>query len=198
MVDSDKFPVSGKAVGKTSKTVLADSNFNRDKNKKFSIIDTVGFDDPKKNTSKYTIAELVATLKQRVDFINTFIIAVNGTNKRIDKSLLTTLNLFQKMFGEEFWNQAIIVFTYLSMDEKAVTKRKQINKMTDDEWANEYLRELQNEIPACGGKLKHLFLDSIYTKEDEEEGRFIKLELNFEKIDTVLIIKRIKTLFQRH
>ena len=140
-------------------------------------LDTVGYDDPNKNTSKYTIAELVATLKKRVDFINTFLIAVNGTNKRIDASLVHTLHLFQQMFGKGFWNQSILVFTHLPMDETAARKRKKANKMTDDEWAQAYLRELKNRIPECGENLNHLFLDSHYDKEiKEEEGRFIFIE----------------------
>ena len=90
----------------------------------FSLIDTIGFDDPKNDTDANIISELVMRLKNDCDYVNLFIIAVNRQNTRLDASLIGMIRIFERMFGKEFWKQCVLVFTRLSMDQKAVSKRR--------------------------------------------------------------------------
>ena len=69
----------------------------------FSLIDTIGFDDPSNDTDANIITELVFKLRDRCDHVNLFIIAVNGQNPRLDASLVGMIKIFEGMFGEEFW-----------------------------------------------------------------------------------------------
>ena len=63
------------------------------------LIDTIGFDDPRKDTDANIIAELVTKLKNNCDFVNMFAIAVNGQSPRLDGSLVAMIKILQEMFG---------------------------------------------------------------------------------------------------
>ena len=76
-----------------------------------SVIDTLGFDDPSKDHDAEIIAELVHKLHKGCDYVHLFVIAVNGQNPRLDGSLVAMTKIFEGMFGEEFWNQVVILFT---------------------------------------------------------------------------------------
>ena len=69
----------------------------------FSLIDTIGFDDPSNDTDANIISELVIRLKDFCDHVNLFIIAVNGHHDRLDSSLIGMLRIFEGMFSEGFW-----------------------------------------------------------------------------------------------
>ena len=76
--DANIFPVSSAAESCTQKTKFANVNFNGDPSFPISLIDTIGFDDPRKNEDAAIIAELVCKLKSSCNHINLFVIAVNG------------------------------------------------------------------------------------------------------------------------
>ena len=59
------------------------------------MIDTIGFDDPNKDTDADIIAELIDKLKNNCDYVNLIILAINGTNPRLDKSLISMIEVFQ-------------------------------------------------------------------------------------------------------
>ena len=106
-----------------SENVFADAFFNNNEERPVSVIDTMGFDDPNKNHDAEIIAELVDKLRNRCDFVNLFVIAVNGQNPRLDGSLVAMIKIFEGMFGEEFWNQVVILFTSMPMDRKSKSRR---------------------------------------------------------------------------
>ena len=68
-----------------------------------SVIDTIGFDDPSNDTDANIISELVLRLRDTCDYVNSFIIAVNGQHPRLDSSLIGMIRIFEGMFGEGFW-----------------------------------------------------------------------------------------------
>ena len=74
----------------------------------FSLIDTIGFDDPSNDTDANIISELVIRLKDFCDHVNLFIIAVNGQHPRLDSSLIGMIRIFEGMFGEGFWRYGIL------------------------------------------------------------------------------------------
>merc|ERR1712210_270664 len=168
--DADLFPVSAEAMSCTQRTVFCDAFFNKDKEWPFSLIDTIGFDDPDKDDDAGIIAELVLRLKHGCDFVNLFIIAVNGQNPRLDGSLLGMIKIFEGMFGQDFWKQVVVLFTRMPMDEKAKKKREKNSKQSDDELAQKYMAEVAKRFKH-GKQIDYVFLDSCFDKEDPEEKR---------------------------
>ena len=112
---------------------MAEKFFGGDESKRFNIIDTIGFDDPKNDTDAKIIADLVVKLKQKVDYINTFVIAVNGQNPRLDGALLSMIRILEGMFGEQMWKQTLVVFTRLPLNTMFVETRKMTNNNKDDD-----------------------------------------------------------------
>merc|ERR1711934_1117914 len=168
--DADLFPVSAEAMSCTQRTIFCDAFFNKDKEWPFSLIDTIGFDDPDKDDDAKIIAELVLRLKHGCDFVNLFIIAVNGQNPRLDGSLLGMIKIFEGMFGQDFWKQVVVLFTRMPMDEKAKKKREKNSKQSDDELAQKYMAEVAKRFKH-GKQIDYVFLDSCFDKEDPEEKR---------------------------
>ena len=164
------FPVSAKASTCTQETTFADAFFCGDTTKPLSIIDTIGFDDPTKDHDAQIIAELVLQLQKNCDYINTFVMAVNGQNPRLDGSLLQMIRIFEKMFTEKFWDQVVIVFTRLHMDPGSKQRRREESDGdTDDTIAKDYLAEVDKIFDGKGKRLNYLFIDSQYRKTDLDE-----------------------------
>merc|ERR1712051_984222 len=161
---------SAEAMSCTQGTVFCDAYFNKDKEWPFSLIDTIGFDDPDKDDDAKIIAELVLKLKNGCDHVNLFIIAVNGQNPRLDGSLLGMIKIFEGMFGQDFWKQVVVLFTRMPMDEKAKKKREKNSKQSDDELAQKYMAEVAKRFKH-GKQIDYVFLDSCFDKEDPEKKR---------------------------
>ena len=48
------------------------------------------------------------------------------------------MKLFEEMFGSEFWQHCILIFTKISMDSKEVQKRRKHRQMSDDDFAETF------------------------------------------------------------
>merc|ERR1712037_341791 len=168
--DADVFPVSAEAMSCTQRTFFCEANFNKNKEEPISLIDTIGFDDPDTDDDAKIIAELVLKLKNGCDFVNLFVIAVNGQNPRLDGSLVGMIKVFEGMFGQDFWKQVVVLFTRMPMDEKAKKKREKNSKQSDDELAQKYMVEVAKRFKN-GKQIDYVFLDSCFDKEDPEEKR---------------------------
>merc|ERR1712051_830456 len=168
--DADLFPVSAEAMSCTQRTFFCDAFFYNNKEEPFSLIDTIGFDDPDKDDDAGIISELVLRLKHGCDHVNLFIIAVNGQSPRLDGSLLGMIKIFEGMFGQDFWKQVVVLFTRMPMDEKAKKKREKNSKQSDDELAQKYMAEVAKRFKH-GKQIDYVFLDSCFDKEDPDEKR---------------------------
>ena len=146
-----------------------------------NLIDTMGFNDPKNNADLKIIIELVSALKNKTDYVNLFAITVNGQNPRLDESLVAMVDIFEQMFGGDFWKQCIIIFTSMSMDKTALKKRGK----PDDVFAKDYLREVEEEFPNSSSGLQHVFLDTKFLEDDKDEVEHFKD--NMDKLHKVLV-----------
>ena len=166
-----------------------------------NVIDTIGFDDPKNDTDVRIIAELVSKLKNNCDYVNLFGIAVNGQAPRIDGSLVAMIKIFEEMFGRAFWNQCVLLFTRVSMNEYAKKKRERLNKKSDNELATEYVGEVENMFPNGAGGLRYLFLDACYDEElpdevahfEESMGELYKMLDGAPKLATSRVNENVQT-----
>ena len=51
---------------------------------------------------------LFQTLRDQIKYINVFVIAFKQTDTRMTYALRSMISLFEKMFGDGFWNNAIL------------------------------------------------------------------------------------------
>ena len=160
----------GKVV--TTKTCSDTGHYLGDpSNPKVTIIDTPGFGDSNLETEEATIDDLVTFLRDHVKFIHAFVIVINGgVTLRLNRQMRTMLNLFTKMFGEEFWNNAILEFSHWDFNErKAETRLRDFPPKTETklkEEINKILRDklkLQKDLPA-------IFIDSHYDNDTIGSG----------------------------
>ena len=164
------FPVSESVDACTKKTTFGDFFYAGDLKRPVTIIDTPGFDDPTKNHDAVIISDLVETLAENFGGIHQILIAVNGTNPRLDGSMKAMIDIFQGMFTEKIWDHIGIVFTKLSMDRKQVKKREKQRKNHDQLFAEEYVAGLKKTFNYKGEKaLDTFFIDSHYENDDDNE-----------------------------
>ena len=163
--DSDVFRVSGGALSCTQEVRLHEGNLLGTNGQPITIIDTVGFNDPGKDQKSET-AYLIKTLKARLHHINLFAIVLDGTNPRIDQSQKEMLELFAAVFSESFWENVIIAFTKLSMDQKQIKLRCTKERGDDETWAQRYVADFKKQV---GKQLKHVFIDAKHDRADKEE-----------------------------
>ena len=93
--NDEAFPVSSAALSCTQNIRFDHINFNGNKECVMSLIDTIGFDDPNNDTDTKIITELVDRLQNGCDEVNLFLIAINGTEPRLDGSLLAMIKIFE-------------------------------------------------------------------------------------------------------
>ncbi|XP_023348693.1 uncharacterized protein LOC111717425 [Eurytemora carolleeae] len=170
--NADYFPTSSDPTSCTQETKFANVFLNGDKNKPVSLIDTIGFDDPTKDHDATIIAELAVKLNTRCDYVNLFVLAVNGQNPRLDGSLLTMIRILEGMFSKDFWNQIVLVFTRMPMSLRDKERREKINRKTDAQLAADFIKVVEEQFRDCSG-LRYLYMDATYEKyDDDEEAAF--------------------------
>merc|ERR1719242_2975647 len=135
---------------------------------RFTVIDTPGFGDRLIEEEK-TIESLVQTLRDEIKYINVFVIAFKQTDTRMTYALRSMISLFEKMFGDGFWNNAILEATFWSHGNHAAERRNQsVPKITEAWWAREFNRKLQQEF-SLKRDLQAVFIDTYYKEEDPKE-----------------------------
>ena len=78
--------------------------------------------------------------------------------------------IFEEMFGEQFWNQCVLLFTRITMNGADKKRRVKVTKKSDNERASEYAKEVEKRFPNSSGGLKYLFLDACYDEDIQEES----------------------------
>jgi len=133
-----------------------------------TIIDTPGFGDDIEN-EQITIDELIDVLKDEVKYVHVFVIAFNGESPRMTIALKSMISLFQKMFGNLFWENTIFEVTRWGFDERSVENRKDKGE-NEEKWQTEWndwfhqLFDISRSI-----NLKAVFIDTFYDKSDPNE-----------------------------
>ena len=192
--DREIFPVSAGAEGCTNVTQFANINFNGNKERPISLVDTVGLDEQSVEDNADVVAELVEKLRNACDFVNLFAVLVNGNDQRFDASTSNMLKTFETMFGVELWPRAVFVFTKLSMEKKVKEKREKKGG-SDDERAKKYLEKVESVFGAAKD-LKHIFVDAHFDEENEEERE--KFETSFEALYMSMVRGDLKGLPTRN
>jgi len=134
----------------------------------FTVIDTPGFGDQLVEEEK-TIDSLVRTLRDEIRYINVFVIAFKQTDTRMTYSLRSMISLFEKMFGDGFWDNAILEATFWSHGSQADRIRNEsIPAITEEFWTQEFNTKLRTEF-ALKRDLEAVFIDTYYKQDDQQE-----------------------------
>eukprot|EP00092_Neocalanus_flemingeri_P001416 GFUD01001512.1.p1 GENE.GFUD01001512.1~~GFUD01001512.1.p1 ORF type:complete len:393 (+),score=117.53 GFUD01001512.1:290-1468(+) len=142
---------------------LGDSNMQR-----FTVIDTPGFGDQLVEEEK-TIENLVTTLRDEIKYVHVFIIAFKQTDNRMTNSLRSMISLFEKMFGNKFWDNAILEATHWNHGTDAERIRQASQPpLTQKFWTDEFNRILKKEYN-LQRDLKSIFIDTYYHHESSHE-----------------------------
>ena len=133
-----------------------------------TVIDTPGFGDKNLEKEEETINGLVTELRDNIKFIHAFVIAFNGKEApRLTRALRTMLNLFSKMFGDDFWNNAIMEFTRWDFNKYAAEQRLRDDPpKTEIAWTKEYNEFLRKEI-GIPFDLQAVYIDSHYDNDTD-------------------------------
>ena len=135
-----------------------------------TIIDTPGFMDNDIEAEERTIDGLVGFLKNDIKYVHTFLIVFDGSQSiRLTKDLRSMLNLFTKMFGEDFWKNAVIGFSKWKFDKhtQQVRENQEIPKTTSS--FTEDANNIFKKRLGVKTRLQSVFIDSHYNTENEIE-----------------------------
>ena len=135
---------------------LGDSSGQR-----FTVIDTPGFGDDLLEDER-TIENLVTTLRDEIKYVHVFVIAFTQTDQRMTNALRSMLSLFEKMFGDKFWENAILEATHWNHGNESERIRMASNPpISKQYWSSEKNRILRKEYNV-ESELKSVFIDTFY------------------------------------
>ena len=141
---------------------------------KVTIIDTPGFGDVPEEDEK-TIKGLVGWLKNEIRFVDVFMIAIPKSENRLTNSMREMLELFQQMFGDEFWINTILVATMWSYDQRSIDRRE--NK-TEKWWVDSLNRDVFKKELQVNQELSAVFIDTFYNPDEALEVAKFKENTN--------------------
>jgi len=128
---------------------------------------------------QHTINELAKALKEEIKFIHVFLLAF-ANNVRWNAHVAEQFRLFEAMFGEELWDNAVLLGTQWPYHPEDERRRNQ-TAITEETRR----RELNNKLSLYGRKkdLKMVFIDSYYNvSSDHKEVQRDKFKENTERL----------------
>lgn len=141
-----------------------------------TVVDTPGF-GVNLEEEEATIDGLVDFLRNKIKFVDAFIIAFKQTDNRVTQSFKTMIKIVDGIFGEEFWENVIIEATHWSYSARDIEKR---GALTEEAWLNNTpKRTLKSTAPNID-ELKAVFIDTFYWDKDKNEIE--KFKENTEKL----------------
>jgi len=141
-----------------------------------TVVDTPGF-GVNLEEEEATIDGLVDFLRNKIKFVDAFIIAFKQTDNRVTQSFKTMIKIVDGIFGEEFWENVIIEATHWSYSARDIQKR---GALTEEAWLNNTpKRTLKSTAPNID-ELMAVFIDTFYWDKDKNEIE--KFNENTEKL----------------
>ncbi|CAB4060512.1 unnamed protein product [Lepeophtheirus salmonis] len=154
----------------TKKTCPDKGHFMGDlKNPKFTIIDTPGFGNNLIEEEK-TIESLVNVLKDEIKFIHAFVICFKQQDNRMTASLRSMLSLLQKMFGDHFWDNAILEATHWNFHASNEAIRQQNNPPITKKWWKDTFNDILRGEFKINRPLRAVFIDTFYDPKDPSQA----------------------------
>ena len=116
-----------------------------------------------------TIEKLIDVLKNEIQWIHAFVIVFKQTDNRRADSFISMISLFEKMFGDHFWNNAILEASFWSFETNHKARRLQSQPpITRDFWSKQYNKNLIEKFN-IQKPLQSVFIDSYVNKNNPIE-----------------------------
>lgn len=123
-----------------------------------TVVDTPGFGNTLQE-EEANIDQLVDFLKDDLRYVNTFILTFKESDKRVTLALQSMIKLLGRMFGDQFWDNALIAATHWGYDARkmAIRNSSGYSEQSWTEQINKLFRGLNPRPP-----LPSVFIDSFY------------------------------------
>eukprot|EP00092_Neocalanus_flemingeri_P013563 GFUD01014626.1.p1 GENE.GFUD01014626.1~~GFUD01014626.1.p1 ORF type:complete len:373 (+),score=85.09 GFUD01014626.1:55-1173(+) len=133
---------------------------------RFTVVDTPGFGEDIREENVH-VKNMVNRFKNDLQYVHVFVILFKQTDNRMTAALWNMLNMFQTMFGPDFWKNAILEATHWSYSPR-LTKIRQDGGMTEDIWAKQFNERLQKDFK-FEFDLPAIFIDTFHNRKNREE-----------------------------
>jgi len=134
-----------------------------------TIIDTPGFGNDLKEEES-TIESVVNFLKDDIKFVHAFVINLKQQDNRITASLREMIKLFQKIFGDTFWNNVILEASFWNYHEHSIQQRMMSNPPITEQYWSKQFNEIFSAEFGVAQRLPTVFIDSFYDVSDPSQN----------------------------
>ena len=133
-----------------------------------TIVDTPGFGNEWTKEERM-IEEMVNVLKEELGYVHVFIIVFKQSDLRMTHSMRSMLSLIQNMFGQKFWDHAIIEASHWNHGKTSERIRmERVPPLTKQFWTDEINKVLKKELHITKD-IPTIFLDTFYNKKSTYE-----------------------------
>merc|ERR1712212_822773 len=140
------------------------------KEEPFTVVDTAGFGDSDNNDNDL-IDEMMDTLKNAVKEANALVLLISGEQQRFNSALQQMIREMEALFGERFWDNAIIGVSFWAYDSASIAKRKHQGR-TEEKFIQQWNQQLQDKFH-IKQKLQGVFIDAMsqdsWAKDDQAQ-----------------------------
>ena len=133
---------------------------------RLTVIDTPGFGNNLVEEER-TIESLVRVLRDEIQYVHAFVICFKQQDNRMTHSLRSMIGLMQKMFGDHFWENAILEATHWNYHEKSVEMRRSSKPPILENWWTDTFNNLFAREYNLKFKLPSVFIDTYYDKDND-------------------------------
>jgi len=133
---------------------------------RFTVIDTPGFGENIRNETDH-VQTMVKRFKYDFRYLHVFVILFKQTDNRMTAALWNMLNMFQNMFGTEFWSNAILEATHWSHSDYLSRVRSE-NGNSEEKWALQFNERLHKDFNFTLD-LPAVFIDTFYNRDNPIE-----------------------------
>ena len=178
-VDDDCFKVAEGVESITKKTCAKVGHWLGNPDINFTMIDTPGLGDETEEDQK-TVNELARVLRADIKFVHVFLLAFDMHNVRFGATLQEQFRLFTAMFGDDLWDNAVLLGTKWGYS----TRDQEVRQQTGTTEEKRRI-DLNNKFAKFGLKkqLPMVFIDSYYNiSQHDKEVQLEKFNENTEKL----------------
>jgi len=133
------------------------------------VIDTPGYGDSGGN-DEGNIQKMITFLENEIHFVNTFLLVLNGAQRRFDQQTFEMLKVYSSVFGPSFFDNMTVVVTHWEMSVRA-NKQREKDGITQANYQKAWVEALSKrmDISSCDSCIPFVFMDNYFDTEDELE-----------------------------
>ena len=123
--DDGTFPVGDELTSCTYTTSGKTVEWRGTSGQQVHLFDTPGLKNEDSGGDNFNINQMVEYFKE-ANYVNVFLLVINGANPRFDSTLIFMLKVFKRMLGKQFLqDNGVLAITNWAFDKKSVKRRGQ-------------------------------------------------------------------------